>query len=182
MALQLPKFITEKRRPAPAQDRLDALREVVEEKLELDQKKEELERELTKVDARLLELKRERIPEVMDGIGPSITLNAEGNHPEVTVKVAPYYNCNIAAGWDDDRKAKAFEWLEKNGHGELIKTEVGVAFPREDRKEAVKFAKAAEKMGLNPVVRATVHFMTMTAWLREQVEDHNRIPPLEVVV
>jgi hypothetical protein len=184
MALQLPKSIQNaiaKKRPAIPQDRVDDLRGLVELKLELDDRKAELEKELSKINAKLLELTRQEIPEVMDGIGSKITLNAEGNHPEINVKVAPFYSANIQAGWDDERKAAAFKWLEENGHGELIKTEVGVAFPREDRKKAVEFLKAVEKMGLNPSLKASVHFMTLTAWLREQVEDHNRIPPLEVI-
>jgi hypothetical protein len=75
-----------------------------------------------------------------------------------------------------DQKAQAFGWLEENGHGALIKTEVSVAFGREQREAAVAFQQSCEQQGLNADVNVSVHAQTLKAFLREQLENAKPVP------
>jgi hypothetical protein len=122
-----------------------------------------------------------RLPDLMGELGINVvSLEADGNVPAVEAKAAPFYAANIAVGWPEEKRRAAFDWLDGNGHGDLIKTEVTVSFRREDRDEAVKFLKVAKDYG-RPEIKEAVHHGTLTAWLREQVEDQHYIPPLDVL-
>jgi hypothetical protein len=67
------------------------------------------------------------------------------------VKAENYYKANIAAEWEPQRRAEAFGWLDANGHGDLIRTDVTLSFAREDRAFAtqlVNWLKAIDLAGL----------------------------------
>lgn len=169
--------------PAGAsEDRLEALRGMVRRARDLEERKAELAEELRLVGEELERLYFTDVPDLMDEVGVDrVGLQAEGNHGATDATAQPFYSANIAASWPEERRRAAFSWLEGNGHGDLIKTEVVVKFPREARARAIKFAAQAEKSGLSPVVRESVHSQTLTAWLKEQVEQHGEMPPLDVV-
>jgi hypothetical protein len=169
------------------EDQLAQLRTMVAEARSLEAYKAELEEKLSEVNKALTGNNKDgglyfkRLPDLMTEIGiSSVSLEAEGNMPAVEAKVGPYYQANIAAGWPEEKRRAGFDWLDGNGFGDLIKTEVTVAFRREDRDNALKFAALANDYG-TAAVKEAVHPSTLTSWLREQVEEHNTIPPLEVI-
>jgi hypothetical protein len=169
------------------EDRLHQLRTMVAQARDLEAYKAELEEKLKEVNKELTGdnkdggLYFEKIPELMAEVGiTTVTLEAEGNMPAVEAKVGPYYYANIAAAWPEDRRRAAFDWLDNNEAGDLIKTEVAVLFRREDRDAALKFAAMANEHG-NAMVKETVPWGTLTSWLKEQVEDRGVVPPLDVI-
>jgi hypothetical protein len=112
-------------RPEPPS--LDGLRNLASRARSLEQEKADLEERLKATNKELNELYFRTLPDVMDeaGVG-SIALPADGNNPPVELKAQPYYAANIAAGWPQERRQAAFDWLDQHGHGDLIKTEVTV--------------------------------------------------------
>jgi len=172
------------RPPQISQDSLRRLRELVADARDLEQRKKQLEEQLKEVSRKLNGddgLYFKKLPDMMDEIGVQvITLAAEGNMPAVTASVGPFYAANIGVKWPDQRREAALAWLDDNGHGDLIKTEVTLSFKREDREAARAFVTEARKYG-TPVIEETVHHGTLTAWLREQVEEIGYVPPLDII-
>lgn len=165
-------------------DRLKRLRDLVAQTRDLEKRKSDLEEQLKEVSKQLSGeegMYFHKLPDLMSELGVSVmTLEAEGNMPAVEAKAGPFYAANIAAGWPEEKRTAAFKWLDKNGHGDLIKTEVSVRFNREDRGRARAFAKLAKTYG-SPEIHEAVAWNTLTAWLREQVEDKGYVPPLDII-
>lgn len=161
-------------------DSLRRLRNMIAAARDQELTKRDLEEKLEKVSANLTELYTKLLPDLMDEVGvKELTLEAEGNEPGVEVSLEPFYAANIAAKWPEEKRKAAFDWLDENGHGDLIKTSVVVTFPREDRKEALKFSKQVKKLGFTHSLEEGVHFKTLTSWLKEQYTNQKKLPPLE---
>lgn len=167
--------------PAVNTEKLEQLKDLVRTARDGEGRKAELEELLEECKNTLNELYYKKLPDLMGELNlPALTLGAEGNYPAVDAKAQPYYAANIAAGWPQDKRLAAFKYLDENGHGDLIKTEVTVVFPRDERGRALSFMQMAKSYG-TPVIKENVHNQTLTAWLREQVEDHHYVPDLETI-
>lgn len=173
----------QKSTPAVDPDGAANLRNAVRKARGIQQDIEDLETQLSQKKSDLNVLFRDELPDLMDKIGARlIELEGEGNQPAFVAKLVPYYYANISADWPEEKRRAAFDWLEKNGHGDLIKTNVAVPFKREERKKALELVeKLRKELSLSPTVKEEVHFMTMKAWLREQIENENTLPPLELI-
>lgn len=170
--------------PSIPADRLAQLRDLVAETRDLEQRKAQLEEELRIINKQLTGadgMYFQKLPDLMGEVGITVvTLDAEGNTPAVEAKSSPFYYANIAVGWPAEKRKQAFDWLEGNGHGDLIKTEVTVLFRREERDEAVRFAELAREYG-TPEIKEAVAWNTLTSWLKEQVEHYHYVPPLDLI-
>lgn len=168
--------------PAPRGDKLDDLRKHVALARDIEMSISDLEEQLADKRRRLQELYSKTLPDMMDAAGVAhIAIPAEGNYPGFDAKVAPFYAAGVPVSWPAEKRVAAFAWLQNNGHGDLIKTEVQLKFQRDQRAEAIKVATALEAQGLHPEVKESVHSGTLTAWLREQVEGGNPLPPLDII-
>lgn len=171
--------------PAPvlSADKLEFIREKAKEFRDLTQEKEDSETRIKQINEQLEEIKFKTLPDLLDANGiPSLALAPEGNRPGVEISVGPYYRANIAAEWEPERRAAAFRWLDDNGHGDMIKTIVAVAFGRDQRDEALKFKARVEKAGFLPVLSEAIPWATLTAWLKGEYErDAIPKPPLETL-
>jgi hypothetical protein len=68
------------------------------------------------------------------------------------------------------RREEAYTWLDNNGWGALIKTEVACEFGKGQMEAAKKLYIALQDMGLSSTtLDRTVHPMTLKAWIREQL-------------
>lgn len=119
-------------------------------------------------------LEREDLPELMREVGfTSFSLN-DGSKAELVEDVA----CNIT----QDNSKDAMAWLDANGFGGLIKTQMLVTFNREDRAEAVKLAQgvvdAARKADVEiaPVVTEKVHPATLKSFVKEELSKGTKVP------
>jgi hypothetical protein len=147
------------------------------------------ELEIEELESRLKQKKREFdqlttkiLPGKMDQARlRKVTIEATDNFPAFTVEVRTAYNANIASGWDEDRRKAAFNWLEDNGHGSLIKTDVTTHFSRNNRTAVAEFVEALKENDMNFKVRESVHNQTLSAWLKEMVEAGRPLPPLETI-
>lgn len=167
-------------RPEPPS--LDELRSLASRARSLEQEKADLEERLKATNKELNELYFRTLPDVMDeaGVG-SIALPVDGNNPPVELKAQPYYAANIAAGWPPERRQAGFDWLDQHGHGDLIKTEVTVRFPRGQMVQAWELVETLKERELAAEIKQAVSHQTLTAWLREQVEEHQKLPPLDTI-
>lgn len=169
--------------PIVNEDRLSALRDKIARVRDLQKTKADLEARLKETNKELDASYFRELPDLMDAAGVTLVeIPPEGDLPAITAKVGPYYRANIAADWPPERRAAAFKWLDDNGHGDLIKTNVTVPFARDEREEARKLVAKLEAEGLPTVIGEAIPWATLTAWLKEMVEKHNATDlPLETL-
>jgi hypothetical protein len=167
---------------AASADKVDRLREKVREAHDLELLISDLEERLKAAKKDLQHIQHKELPDLMDEARvTSLTVAASGNGRPFMAMLSPFYSANIAAGWDEGRKQVAFQYLTEQGAGDLIKTKVEIDMPREKREEALQLAESLSEDGLPVSLKEGVHAQTLTAWLREQVEQNQTLPDLEKI-
>lgn len=156
-------------KPAVSADTLKRLSSKCEELRDVELEIKNLEERLSELNTRKYKIEREELPELMSEAGTDkVGIPASGNQPGYDLKLVPFYNANIAAKWEPDRRAAAFTYLETIGAGDLIKTEITIKLPRDQHDKAASLIKKLEKFG--PEVKESVHSATLTSWLKEKSE------------
>lgn len=150
----------------PPEAKLQRLSDMAKQQWELENRIAEAEAVLSTLKENHRRLSEEQIPELMDELAMSEFKLANG----VKVKVAPFYSGKIT----DD---KAFEWLESTGHGDIIKGNVYMPYPKGFDKEKLRMiADAAKAAGLHADIKEEVHHSTLRAWLKEMIETGQQFP------
>jgi len=113
-------------------------------------------------------LREVTIPNVMDELGlQDITLDT-GQKLFITQEVY----ASIPAKCRDE----AFAWLNANGFGALIKTQLKTVYGKGERENAAKLQIELSKRGLDTVMEESVHPQTLKAFIKEQIKNGNKIP------
>ena len=113
-------------------------------------------------------LSGEIIPTMMTEMNISTLKLADGS----AIEVKPIYGASIPA----DKKEEAFNWLRKEGLGDLIKNEVTVSFGRNEDNKAAEYAVIAQGQGYQPTQKLKVEPMTLKALVRERIESGKDMP------
>ena len=145
-----------------------SLAEQVDKLQKLEDKIKEVEENLKNLKQQADTLSGEVIPTMMTEMNISTMKLADGS----AVEVKPVYGASIPAS----KKEEAFNWLRKNGLGDLIKNEVTVSFGRNEDNKAVQYASLAQGQGYEPVQKLKVEPMTLKALVRERLEAGLEIP------
>lgn len=112
---------------APSENESRDLTAMGRELYAVDDEISRLEAQLETKKARRKVLTDEELPAYMLKIGQdSVGLPEFG----VDLVLENYTHANIAADWEPERRQAAFDWLEEHGHGDLVKTEFTILFPR----------------------------------------------------
>lgn len=133
----------------------------------------QLEEELAETKTMLRQFDEVMIPDLMSSIGMATFVLDDGT----TVKVEPFVDVSVR---EDDRAA-AWDWLDRNGFGDLVKHEVSVALGKGDGDVANAAIRALEDMGLTVRDRLSVHPGTLKAFVKEQLKDaaERGAPPIQ---
>lgn len=83
----------------------------------------------------------------------------------------------VYASISRERAPAACAWLDANGYGSLIKSEVVVEAPRGDRATATRAMAALRTAGVQFEERSGVHAQTLKAFVRESLEAGRTLPP-----
>lgn len=170
------------KRPALADATIKEIRDKCAKARDLQKEIADLDERLTAKKNELDDVLRKEIPDALDAAGTkSFTLVAEGNLPELEVKVEPFYSASIAKSWAPEKRKAAFAYLESLGAGDLIKTVVSVAFKREEQKDVQEFIDLAEDQGFETEKEEAVHASTLKSWLKERTEKHQETTDLEKI-
>lgn len=149
-------------------DRLEDIRKLVSTIKGLDDTIESLEKQLDLRKAERHRAATEFLPDLMLGAGIQSIRLANGEF----VVVEKFYNAKIP----DKFKETAHKWLDENGFGGLIKTEVTTKHSRGDRQNALRVFQLLKKNGFIPLRADIVHWQTLRAWVKEQIEGGNPPP------
>ena len=113
-------------------------------------------------------LSGEVIPTMLSEMGLSFLKLADGSSVEVKT--------NYSATITQAKKEEAFNWLRKNGLGDIIKNEISVSFGRNEDNKAADYAELAKGQGLQPTQKLKVEPMTLKALVRERLEGGKEMP------
>ena len=110
----------------------------------------------------------EVIPTMMSEMGLAELKLQDGSH----LKVSTTYRATIT----EANKETAFNWLRKNGLGDIIKNEISVSFGRNEDNKAADYAALAQERGYQPTQKLKVEPMTLKALVRERIEAGKEMP------
>ena len=114
------------------------------ERLEAMQKQLEIQEEAIKEKKKQIQhISGEVIPTMMSEMGLAELKLHDGSH----LKVSTSYRATIT----EANKVAAFNWLRKNGLGDIIKNEISVSFGRNEDNKAADYAELAKSSGFQPV-------------------------------
>jgi hypothetical protein len=170
----------------PTTEQSGELTRLGRELLERTTRAAELAKELEEIKSRVRTIQQEELPAVMRAVGQNVIGLAEG----VQITLRPFYHANIAADWPGEKRQAAFDYLEARGDGDLIKLNVSYAFRRGQSADAAWLKTTVEtiaatlnatldSLGMlsvggvsipDPTIRTEVHYATLTAYVREQLE------------
>lgn len=152
----------------PPVDLLQKISESTLEYQELLKEKKVVEEKLLVLNAKIAEILETTIPDLMfQARMKDYTMN-DGSSVEVK-------NIIKASIKVEDRQ-QAMDWFRSNGYGDLIKNEVSVSFGKGQDEDAEKAVKALEAQGFQVSRSENIHFMTLNAWAKEQLEQGKPIP------
>lgn len=83
----------------------------------------------------------------------------------------------VFASMSKENAPAACKWLDENGYGALIKTDVSIPLARGDRKTLERVQKALAKLKINPDVTESVHASTLLSFVKESIEAGRKLPP-----
>ena len=113
-------------------------------------------------------LSQEVIPTMMQEMNLSTLKLNDGS----AVEVKPVVFASIPA----DKKDDAYQWLQNNGLGDIIKNEIIVAFGTKENAKAQQYANLAQGQGFEPSQKLKVEPSTLRAMVRERIESGLDVP------
>jgi hypothetical protein len=117
---------------------------------------------------RLRRLSEDTIPSIMQELGiRNFTLD---NGFKIEVK--PYFSMKIP----EANIEEAYDWLEKNNHGEIVKHSLTIETRMTNEKLLEAIRALAEKMKLDIKDKLGIHHMTGSSWVKEQITSGQVIP------
>jgi len=147
---------------------LKALSEKSNQLQKLDDAIKEAEQTLGQLKAEYRELSEVDIPSMLSELGLSEITLKDGNK----ISTSTYYSARIS----EDKREEAFQWLNNNGFGDIVKNTVSVSFGREEDDSARKLVDSLEDNGYATAQKKWVEPMTLKAFVREQVEKGSDLP------
>lgn len=127
--------------------------------------------ELEKIAARLRKVQEDDLPEAMLSAGIE-SQRLTGGY-ELALETETRANISKA------RKEAAFDWLEQNGHGDLIKHEVWMQFGRSEEalaQQVIKYLRQRKYAAGRLQDDRSVHASTLGAFVREQLAEGAALP------
>lgn len=113
-------------------------------------------------------LREETIPSAMQELGiESLTLDTGQK-----MKIQQEVYASIPSG----NKNAAFQWLNDNGFGGLIKVEVITAYGKGEQTDAMQLVAELQHRGLEASFDQSVHAQTLKAFIKEQLSIGTNVP------
>jgi len=147
---------------------LDQMASLARALVDADGSVEQAELNLKEAKERARVLREETIPSAMQELGLEELKLDTGE--KLSVKQDVYASIPAA------QKDAAYQWLEDNGFGGLIKVEVAADFRKGDAELAMELFRELQERGLQVGFDQSVHAQTLKAFLREQIAAGTAVP------
>lgn len=176
-----PRELAKKHGGEDRTDKLDKVRDKVREARDTLLTQAALAERGKQISEHLNNLYHKELPDLFVEAGiDSLGLEAEGNLPAFDTKLKPFYRASIPK----DKEADAFKWLEKQGVGDMIKNMFSIQLGMGDNAKAKKLEEFLVKNKYDFERKRGVPWNTLTAFVKEQVEDRKVKPsdlPLDLL-
>jgi hypothetical protein len=167
--------------PAASPDQLENIRRLAAEMRDLQTHNASMQEQIKQNNERIEKIKWQDLLDAMDRARMrSFVLEAEGNFPAYEIKTGAYYHANISSDWPEEQRAKSFAWLGKHEPG-MLRNTISVEFGKNTAKQQKMLAAFCKKNKMNFQQIFGVPWNTLTAYVKEQIEEHKATPPLELL-
>lgn len=122
---------------------------------------DQLEHEIKRLQEEYRRITEDEMPQLMSELGVSAVKLPSGEIIEVQNNI----HCGIPA----HSKEQAYQWLQENNHGDLIKNELTIKFARNEGNLVGQIKGAAESLGLKFDEKHSVHAGTLKSFVKEQM-------------
>jgi hypothetical protein len=141
---------------------------------QLELRREELEAELKQIDGQLRQYREQLVPEVMQEMGLAQAVTAGG------IKIELREEVRASFPKDEEKRSRAFAWLEQTGDDGIIKREFSVRYGRDATEWATSFRNMLRDAGVDEHAAVSedwsINHQTMLAYLRQQLRDGRSVP------
>lgn len=152
----------------PSDQKMKLVSDMANKQLELIDEIEAIETNLKRAKEELSKVSEYMIPEAMESIGLQEIKLSDGS--KLSIKSG--YQASITKA----KETVCFNWLRKNGHGDLIKHIITTKFGKGEEKEAKKLCSVLKKAGVNYSDKESVHPQTLKAFVTEQIPVNPEFP------
>lgn len=153
----------------PSDNEMEELSNLVQQLVEIRERIENGEQHLKDLKKIEVKLSQESVPSKMDEIGFTSVTIPNGRK----IAYNPFYGGKIKPESED----LAFDWIEENGHGGVIKGALSVEYRRPQRDEAIALKAALKEQGWDSTIKLSVHHSTFRALAKEVIEEGGVFPP-----
>ena len=143
----------------------------IKELVKLYEKKKDLEDKLAEVSDEVNKILRTELPNVM--ISNGVQVGSITKFKDYTIELKKYKDTKVKD------KEKFYNWLEKEGYGDIIKEVISANLRYSENKEKAK--KELEKLGIVYDVKKSIHPQTLKAFADEVDLKSNEKAGVEVV-
>ena len=139
---------------------------LISKKKDLDQQEEKLKQ----IKAEIREIEENELPGAMTQVGLKKFELEDGS--QISVKEEIF--CSIP----EEKRSQALNWLEENGHSEIIKHDVKVSFAKGEYDEADRLIKVLNKefKNIDYDEKSTVHPQTLKAFAKDRYSLGQTLP------
>lgn len=154
---------------APTQEKLVTVEQLIAEQVRLEDLLERLEEKRKETQALYDNIRDRQLPDALLEANIVKFETKDG----LKVKVEKMYLANV----NKENAPKFYDWLDEHGHSGIIESNVTLAFGKGGRHEAKSAAEQLESEGFKPQLNEAIHWATLRAFAREQIEEGNDLPP-----
>jgi hypothetical protein len=169
-------LMTEDAKTPASPDKLDKLRAAVRTLRDKEQQRVDLMARHAELGVEIYEIKTKTIVDLFDDAKvDNIGIPPEGNNPGVVVEVGWHYKANIGSPSEPkvEDYAESIKYI-KSLDPDLLKTTFSIEFGLNEGKAMKAFETSLKKAKLSYSTSFGVPWNTLTAWLRDQIENRKR--------
>lgn len=149
-------------------DKLLTITKLAEEQFAAQQNVDSLTNSLKIATEELRKIAEQKLPEAMEEAGVNKFTTTKGIHIEVKEKVR--------ASLPKEQQVTGYDWMEKNGLGAAIESEVIVSFQRDEIDEAKEFVRFLRDQNRIANFERSVHHSRLNSILCERLANGEDVP------
>lgn len=147
---------------------LNKLQQLIDQQAKAEAVVADLEAQLSKARESVKDLAERQVPELMDQIGITEFKTTTGLNVGIDE--------TIRASIPKAKAPLAFAWLKQHDHAAMIKRTVSLSFGKGEDDKANNFCESLDSQSLEYDDKAAVHPATLSAFVREKLENGEEIP------
>jgi hypothetical protein len=136
-------------------------------------KKVDIENSLKEANSQITNIERHELVDLFNDAGIlSVTVEADGNHPGFVAERGTVYTAKIP----DEKRQDAFQWMEGNGHGDLVKSVITIIFGMQEHEQRLAVMELLSKHGIEFSATESIHHQTLKAFVKREIQAGRVIP------